>query len=378
MRTFLYVTIFSIIIACGSGTVDQSTVEEEQLIEKKGSIKYATGFSIEYHDTYKVITLKSSWKGENTPFKYVLYDGEAPQNIDGAIFIKTPIKTIACMSLTHVAFIEKLEQENSILGLSGCDYVHSEKLIKRISNGFIKEIGNDAALNYELIVDQNPNILMTFGVDQSSKGKLNKLEELGVSTVLNAEYMETHPLGKTEWIKFVAAFYNLDEKAEVIFNEIEEEYHALTKLTQQVKNRPTVFSGMPWSGTWYVPGGKSFQAQLFKDAGADYLWADNEETSSITKSIETIIVDAYEADYWLNLNSYNSIDEVVNYDEKLKGFKAIKSKRLFNNNNRTNSKFGNDYWESGVVEPQIVLKDLIKIFHSELLEHELYYYKKLK
>ena len=135
---------------------------------------------------------------------------------------------------------------------------------------------------------------------------------------------------------------------------------------------------MPWNGAWHVPGAKSYQAQLFKDAGANYLWKDgNKSEASIIKSKEIIIDEAFSADFWINLNSYKSIAEVVAFDKKFATFKAIKDKNLFNNDKRLTPNFGNDYWESGVVNPQVVLADLIKIFHPELIEHEFYYYQKL-
>jgi iron complex transport system substrate-binding protein len=191
--------------------------------------------------------------------------------------------------------------------------------------------------------------------------------------------METHPLGKAEWIKFIAAFYDKANFADSIFNEIETEYLELLQLTSSIKDKPTVFTGMPWNGAWYIPGAKSFQAQLLKDAGANYLWSEgNNEKSSLTKAKEVVIDEAYDADFWINLNSYNSIKSIVGYDEKFVGFRSVKEQQLFNNDNRLNNKSGNDYWETGVIQPQVVLRDLIKIFHPNLIEHELYYYRQLK
>ncbi len=135
---------------------------------------------------------------------------------------------------------------------------------------------------------------------------------------------------------------------------------------------------MPWNGAWHVPGGNSFVASFFKDAGANYLWKDNKEQGSYSKSKEVILDEAFETEFWLNLNSYSTIDAVVAYDDKFKNFAALKNNKLFNNNKRLNVKGGNDYWESGVVNPNIVLKDLIEIFHPEILDHELYYYSKLE
>lgn len=367
------------IISCQQD--EQSPIEKEQLsvISSKEEIEYAKGFAIEEFDNYKIITLKNPWIGESKSYQYVLFDAQKPEGVKADAFIKTPIQSIACMSLTHIAFIEALGQENSIIALSGLDYVSSSKINARISDGAIKEVGQGQSLNYELLVEQSPDFIMGFGVDASSNNYINKLDALGLTVVLNSEYMETHPLGKAEWIKFIAAFYDESSKADSIFNAIEKEYLELVGLAKTAKEKPVVFTGMPWNGTWYIPGAKSFQAQLLKDAGSNYLWAKgNEEKASLTKAKEVIIDEAYDADYWINQDSYSSIASIVGYDEKFKGFKSIKNQQLFNNNKRLNDKSGNDYWESGVVNPQLVLKDLIKLFHPELIEHELYYYQQLK
>ena len=378
MRNFVYIVFLLIIFSCQSdGNNSGVMVNSMQNFNKE--IKYAKGFTIEQFEQYKVITINNTWVGNNASFKYVLYKNEKPKGIEDAIFIKTPIESIACMSLTHVAFIEKLGKENSIIALSGCNYVSSIKIINRISNGLIFEIGSEQSINYELLVEKDPSLLMGFGIDASSNTRINKMTSLGIDVVLNAEYMETHPLGKAEWIKFIAAFYELDEEASLIFNKIESDYLKLLALTQKVKNKPTVFTGMPWSGSWYVPGAKSFQVQLFNDAGAQYLWMNNNEKASLVKSKEIIINEAYNADFWLNQNSYTTTSSILKYDEKFKGFKSVKDNQLYNNDKRLNATSGNDYWESGVINPQVVLKDLIKIFHPELLvEHELCYYRKLE
>ena len=379
MRFIFCISLLLIIFSCQTNNKEISETKKTSIKDSEHKINYAQGFTIKQFKGYKLLTIKNAWSGNKNSFKYVLYNGEKPKGLKDAIFIKTPIKSIACMSLTHVAFIEKLSKENSIIALSGCNYVSSDKIINRISEGLIKEIGNGQNINYELLVEEDPNLVMGFGIDASSNNRINKMTSLGIDVVLNAEYMETHPLGKAEWIKFIAAFYELDEEAVLIFNEIEDEYLKLLALTQKVKDKPTVFTGMPWSGSWYVPGEKSFQVQLFKDAGALYLWMDNDEKASLIKSKEIIIDEAYDADFWLNQNSYTTTSSIVGFDQKFKGFKSVKDNQLYNNDKRLNSSSGNDYWESGVVNPQVVLKDLIKIFHPELLkEHQFYYYRKLE
>ncbi|PJA07848.1 MAG: ABC transporter substrate-binding protein [Flavobacteriales bacterium CG_4_10_14_0_2_um_filter_32_8] len=378
MKQLIFLAFLSIFLSCNSDKKDRIIIENIPSTTVKIPIKYAKGFTIEQFENYKLVTLKNVWVGEKKSYHYILYSNKKPTGYPTAIFIKTPIKSIACMSLTHVAFIEKLAQENSIIALSGCDYVNSTNIQHRIKDKKIKEIGQEQQINYETLVELNPNLIMGFGIDASSTSTINKMQTLGLKVVLNAEYMESHPLGKAEWIKFIAAFYNEDAKAAAIFDALENDYLALSKLTQQIKNKPTVFTGMPWNGAWYVPGAKSYQAQLFFDAGANYLWKDgNESEGSVLKSKEIIVDEALNADFWINLNSYKSIAEVVAFDKKFTTFRAVKNKNLFNNDKRLNIKLGNDYWESGVANPHVVLADLIKIFHPEIIEHELYYYQKL-
>lgn len=365
---FSLITLFS----CGEIKKEASTSENTS-----EHIRYAKGFNIEYHENYKIVKVLQPWKGENKTINYVLYENEKPENIEG-IFIKTPIKSIVCLSLTHLAFIEKLNEVNSIKGIAGCNYVSSEAIKEKINANIIQEVGQHEVFNYEILVNIAPDIVMAYGIDQSSTAKLNKFASLGLTTVLNAEYMELHPLGMAEWIKFAAAFYNKEQLADSIFKHIETEYLSVKKTVADSKEQPTVFTGMPWNGAWHVPGGASFQAQFLKDAGANYIWSDNDEERSIVKSKEIIIDEALDADFWLNVNAFNSLEEIIAQDAVLANFAAVKNQQVYNNNLKVNAAIGNDYWESGVVNPHIILKDLITIFHPTKIEHQLYYYKKLE
>jgi len=366
-----------VIVSCTSITNEEPVrVSKNQV--KKSLVKYAKGFAIEEHVGYKVITVKGAWKGDKTSYQYVLYKGEKPKLKLDATYVKVPIKKIACSSLTHIAFIEVLNQINSVVALSGCNYVSSDAVKQRIKAGEIKETGQYQSLNYELLLEESPDIFMIFGINESSNQGINKLKELGVTTVLNGEHMEPHPLGKAEWIKFMAAFYDMEEEAEKFFNKIEKEYLSLAQLTINIKERPSVFVGLPFKGAWYAPGGATFTAELIRTAGADYIWGNNAEEGSFVKDKEVVLDEAHQVDYWLNQSSAQSVNDILSVDEKFQNFKAVKEGNLFNYNNRLNSSGGNDYWESGVINPHLVLKDLIEIFHPNLIEHELYYYQKLE
>ncbi len=316
------VALFFLLVFSACRNENQTSEKNQTILTSK--IKYAKEFSLSYYKDYKILTLNNAWVGGSNSYKYVLYKYMKPNEGEDAIYIKTPIKNIACMSLTHVAFIEKLNHEKSIVALSGSDFVSSPVINDKIKKGFIKEIGNTQSINYEMLIEKSPDIIMGFGIDGTSNNFINKMESLGLLIVLNAEYMETHPLGKAEWIKFIAAFYDEDEKADSIFNSIESTYLSLLELTKNIEDKPTVFTGMPWNGSWYVPGAESFQAKLFIDAGAEYLWMDNNEKSSMVKSKEIIIDKAFEAEYWLNQDSYKSIEEIIGYDKKFRNFESVK------------------------------------------------------
>ncbi|MDF1672388.1 MAG: ABC transporter substrate-binding protein [Vicingaceae bacterium] len=372
MKVWCLPTLILFLISCGPESIKK---EEQEVIIK---LDYAEGFSIEEKHNFKIITIKDAWLGETNSQQYVLYRDSLPNGYKDAVKVKIPIKSIACLSLTHMAFVEALGLENTILAASGCNYTNSPKIKSLVQSNKIAEVGDEQSINYEILVEKNPSIVMAYGIDESSLTYINKLNQLGLTTVLNAEYMETHPLGKAEWIKFVAAFYDADDMADSIFENTKQEYLSLIKLTRNIENRPTVFVGMPWNGSWYVAGGKSFQAQLFKDAGGEYLWSDNNEKSSVIKSKEVVYDEAFDAMFWLNQNSYTSISAIIEHDDRLKNFKSIKKGSIYNNDKRINVFSGNDYWESATVYPQRVLKDLIKIFHPDLIEHKLYYYRKME
>jgi iron complex transport system substrate-binding protein len=196
---------------------------------------------------------------------------------------------------------------------------------------------------------------------------------------INAEYMEDTPLGRSEWLKFTALFFNKEEEAEKIFAKIAKKYEDIATKAKAVKNRPTVFLGFNFKGTWYTPGGNSYVAKYLADAGANYLWSEDKSSGSLPISFEAVFERAANADYWLNLRqSWNSLKDVVTEDNRYGDFHAFKKGNLYNNNARLSANGGNDYWQSGISNPDVVLSDLIKIFHPEILpNYNLFYYQKV-
>lgn len=240
-------------------------------------------------------------------------------------------------------------------------------------------MGDSTSVSVERLVELNPDLVTTYGVGNPDIDNYPKMLEVGLKVAINAEYIESSPLGRAEWLKFTALFFNREAKAEEVFGEIAQEYKAIATQAKSVKKRPTVFVGFNFKGTWYMPGGNSYVAKYLADAGADYLWKDDLSSGSLPLSFEQVYERAANADYWLNFSqSWKNLKDLLAEDNRYADFKAVKNGNLYNNNARLNAGDGNDYWESGISNPNVVLSDLIKIIQPEILpNHKLKYYRKL-
>jgi len=348
---------------------------------KELPIKYAKGFTIRKVNNSFLLSVQNPWQGaRNIVYRYLLVPrGEkVPEGIDDVQIIRTPVKKIICMSTTYIAMIDLLGETETIKGISGSSLVNNKQVRKMLKNGAIRDVGYDQGLNFEEIIGLNPDLLMTYGVSGNHISSVHKLENSGVKVVYNAEYLENTPLGKAEWIKFIGAFYGKEEIAASYFDSIADLYNNLKELTSSVKEKPVVLTGLPWKESWYVPGGKSFMANFIKDAGGNYLWRDDDSRESFPLDLEAVFNKGMQTDVWINTGSAGSLKEIADVDDRLTNLGPFRKMEIYNNNARLNQFGGNDYWESGVIKPHIILKDLIKIFHPELLsDHQFYFYKKL-
>ena len=231
----------------------------------------------------------------------------------------------------------------------------------------------------EQALDLNPDLIMTYAVGAADSDAQPKLLEAGLKVVVNAEWLDTSPLGRAEWGKFLALFFNREGVAEAMFAKTATSYEKLAAQAATVKTKPTVFTDTDYQGTWYVPGGQSFGAHFLADAGATYLWADDKATGSSPLAFEAVFDKAKEADFWLNQGYIANLKDLQAADARYADFAAFKKGNVWNNNARANANGGNDYYESAIAHPDVILADLIKILHPELLpDHKLVYYQQLK
>lgn len=324
------------------------------------------------------MTVHNPWeKARNVQVDYYLipHGVEVPDYINPRQVIRTPIERIICLSTTHIAFLEAIGETEKIIGLSGTRFVSNPELLQRIDNGLIADVGFGQNLNYEAIIKLRPDVVMVFGVDSEIIGFLNKFEDLGITAVLNAEYLENSPLGKAEWVKFVGEFFNKRKEADDIFQTIAETYTRIASDHSAVTSKPGVMVGLPYRENWWVPGGESYMARLIADAGGEYLGKSNPSHESYVISYEEALVWASKADIWLNTGTVRTTSELLDTDSRFEKFGVFSKGKIYNNNLRISPGGGFDFWERGTMEPHLILSDLVTIFHSEQPDSLNYYLK---
>jgi iron complex transport system substrate-binding protein len=377
----LYSFLFLLLINGCTGRVVQT--EKDPTNGKSDYIEYAKRFDIQENDGFSVLTIKNPWQGaqEITQRYYLLKRGKRiPEGVDSMNVIRVPVRKIICMSTTHLAMISALKEEESIRGVSGSNYLYEKKLIDLIESNRIADVGYEDNLNKELIIQIEPDLVMVYGIGSESVGYLGKLKELGIKILFNADYLETDPLGKAEWIKLFGALYLKKNEADSIFKSTSVEYNGLKSfIAFNTQVKPSVFLGLPWKDTWFISPGNSYISQLISDAGGEYIWKDTQSEISMPFGIENVYIKAMNADFWLNPGSVKNKKEIRAIDIRLCDLPAFKNGKIYNSVKRMTSVGGNDYWESGTVNPQILLKDIASILHPDLFKgHELFFYKKIE
>ncbi len=351
-------------------------------IQSNNSIAYAEGFSITNYNNFKVLKINNPWPNAEKTYQYVLISKEEAakttflkEEYDGIII--TPIKSIVVTSTTHIPALELLNEEETLIGFPGVNYISSEKIRQRIDNQSIRELGKNEGLNTEILLELNPNVVVGFGVDGSSKS-LNAINNANIPVIYNGDWVEKSPLAKAEWIKFFGALYNKEQLANSIFKDIETNYKAAKQLAKTVTKQPTVISGAMHKDVWYLPSGTSTEAQLLKDANVNYLYADTKAKGSLSLSFESVFKKAKHADLWISPSYYTSMESLKEANTHYTQFDAFKNNAIYTFANTTGNTGGVLYFEQGLARPDLVLKDLIKICHPELLlDYKPYFFKPL-
>ncbi len=381
---FLWIiSIAGIITACRPGESDKTdAVGQSQAIPFEHTVQadYAEGFRITYHKNYKLLEVFNPFQDRVDTLRYALVPRSVSDQVKvaNARTIEIPIRSLIATSTTHLALATALESNDIIKGMVGGKYVYNDEIRNRLETGKITNF-SEGEFNKEQALALDPDLVMISGGQSSQFDNYRVLIKSGIDILVNSEWLETTPLGKAEWVKVMGALLDKEAMANEHFESVEQRYNTLKSKVTDIDKNPVVLTNLPFKGSWFVPGGNSYNAKILNDAGADYPWSDSEETGGLQKDFEVMYEIGLTANIWLNPGEADSKTDILAKDTRFKEFRSFRMGEIYNNNKRVGSTGGNDFWESGVVHPEIILADLIKIFHPQRVpDHTLYYYQKVE
>jgi iron complex transport system substrate-binding protein len=372
MRKFVFILTFfclPALVCMGSEPVEQP-------------LDYAQNFSIVEHPTHTLLTVRNAYRNATQLFRYALVprDQALPAGLpEDAIVVRTPVERVVLMETVYVGYLDALGQLDTIHGAATARYISHPAVRARVASGEIQPIQSGQKLNIERLLLLQPDLILTTSLGGGQMEVSPQLQRAGLPVVLTADYMEQHPLARTEWLKFLAPFFGSEPRADALFETIKADYNELLEKTQSIEERPSVFCGAPYSGAWHVPGGDSFIARAIQDAGGRYVWADDRSQGGLPLDTERVFLKAAEADFWIHPSHYRSLGELFGADPRFAKFRAAQIGNVFNNSRQISAGGGNNIWERAIVHPEEVLADLIQIFHPNLMpDRQLLYYENLQ
>ena len=293
------VIMLLLLSACNGKSKSSFDVSDGDTID----IRYAQNITITSLKDYYVATLRNPWDTTKILHRYILVDKnvDLPTNIPEGTLVRTPISKAIVYSSVHMSLFNELGAFNSIAGVSDLKYINLENIKEACKKGTIINIGDGMSPDIEKIIDLNPDALLLSPFENS--GGYGKVEKLGIPIIECADYMETSALGRAEWMKFYGLLTGKLAQADSIFTLVEQRYQSLSNKALKTKYKPTVFTELKSSSTWYVPGGNSTMAKILYDAGANYIFSNNNSSGSVPLSFESVFEKGEKADFWINSKS---------------------------------------------------------------------------
>lgn len=375
-NSFCFFAIILFLTSCVGKRSDSNVQSVYPEPDSSMILNYATGFSVDYFSKYKRVILYNPWqKGVELTRYYLASDSFAGIPSDGP-FVKIPLTSLASGSCTHNTFLQQLGVLRLVTGICDANRTFNPYLRAHLANGDITDLGDPFKINLERCMLLKPQVLMINSYNQQDEN-LERIKDSGIPVLYNNEWMETDLLGRAEWIRFIACFFNKEAQADSIFRRVEANYLALKVLASNKRLvKPTVLSGDDFRGSWYMPGGRSYTAQLFADAGAEYAYKNDTSLGSFSLTFEQVLNGFNQADVWVGVTNATTLSGLRKLDERYSLFKAFKTGNLWAYNLRTTPTGGNDFWETGVARPDLLLSDYIKVFHPHLLSKEPWHFLK--
>ncbi len=288
-----------------------------------------------------------------------------------------PFKKIILLNASMAGYISELGAENLVIGVSSPEYIYSEKIQNLLKEGKIQNVGSEQKYDVEKIISLKPDAIFTNHI-ASFDNIYQLLKNNGIQVIFLDEYMEQKPLEKTAYIKLFGKLFNKNQEAETKYKEVEKNYNELKQIALKAKEKPTVLANEMYGDVWYLPGGKTSTANFITDANADYILKNNTEEKAVTMSFEEVFAKSDNVQYWVNAGNHISKKEILSMNPFYSKLNVFNKGKIYVITGKEKAK-ANDFFESGVVRSDLVLKDYIKIFHPELLpDYQLTYMKELK
>ena len=371
------------ILTLSLGCRNQKSAEKPEESKISDEVKYAKGFTIEDLGDFTVVTVTDPWPNAERTYSYALVPREKlaaisfPNNRYDAI-IPTPVNSLVVTSTTHIPALESLGALTKLVGFPNTDFISSMPARKLISKGEIKELGKDESLNTEIVLELQPEVVIGFAINNDNNS-FDLLQKAGIPVIFNGDWTEQTPLGKAEWIKFFGVLLDKEKQANKIFRDIKEAYKAVVSLAKQATTKPTVLSGSLFKDVWYLPAGESWAAQFLREANTQYLWAQTKGIGSLSLSLESVLDQGKTADFWISPGSFTAYDALELANSHYAQFQAFQKQQVFSFAATTGPTGGLLYYELAPQRPDLVLKDLVHIFHPELLpDHQPFFFKPLE
>jgi iron complex transport system substrate-binding protein len=368
--------LMALLVACHG---ERNRMEEfsQQVYEPR----YAEGFSIVRAPESKssILISRNPWQGAEgvESMLFITRDGEQPPVGFSGQVLRGDARRVVCLSSSHIAMLDAIGCVESVVGVSGIDFISNEYIVANRDK--VGDVGYDNAVDYEMLVALDADVVLLYGITGANAME-TRLREMGIPYIYIGEYVEQAPLGKCEWMVAIAEIMGRRAEAEQLFEQIPQRYEALVELAAAAETpRPKVMLNTPYADTWFMASTSSYLARLIADAGGEYIYKQNDSSTSQPIDLEQAAMLTAEADVWLNVSGVATVRQLCERYPKFADVKCVRERAIYNSDRRATPAGGNDFWESGVVRPDEVLGDMIKIFHPELLsDREFVYYRQLE
>jgi iron complex transport system substrate-binding protein len=349
-------------------------VSARELIEEASHLSIETrpyGYAVEVDDPVQ--------SGKILSYQLVSEGNTPPAKEDEGLVIRIPVERIVSLSTTYIGPFEALNSLGRIVAIDRGKYAYSTRLRDSLEKNEVVEVGTSDQLDIESVIAAKPDLVLMTRITPGQGGIESRLAAAGIPVLVTAAWKENSPLARSEWIKLFGVLVDSEAKATELFEWTQKRYRDLQEIvTEAAPVRPRVLWSAPFGGVWYVPGGASYSARFLNDAGAEYLWEENDQTGSFPIDFESAIAAGFSAEYWFSPGQYRSLAALANADERFRSLPLFQEKRVFNRTRRISEAGGNDFFESGIVHPDRILADMIHILHPELLpDHKLFYFERL-